>query len=326
MIRYYNKIKEVCNKYRWHIGTIVGACFFFIGINIVLPQLKASVVDLSSIDRTDLLGNTSVSFVSLESDMSMAATILENTASPQEIYMSRVKERTVHWNEAWATRSSDFFEFFWPEAYSAFQGKSFQEFRDKEELFFQQNQWIDDFYGEIFVEKELGYWVSWFYQYVRMANSSMEGIRRLYWRENEKGELKVVGMKWIPQELNMEESYLENVASRVLTFIEGWRFAWENGDVEKYAIYYADDSVQGDRYGKNAIVKHKEITWSVRKPKAVFLSGIRVMAVKEGIQVDMSQSFRDALAYQDKGTKTLLLRPVGKSWVIIREDWSEIPQ
>lgn len=244
----------------------------------------------------------------------------------QDSFATEIRKKTICWNEAWIKRSSAYFDFYWPEAYSEFHGKSFQEFREKEEQIFRQNQWLDHFYGEIHVEREAGYWVSWFPQYIRRDDSFSEGIRRLYWREDAKGELKIVGMKWTPQELDLESAYLENVTSQLTGFIEDWRYAWENGDVEKYAIYYAEDSIQGDRRGRAAIVEHKKLTWSIRKPKEVFLSGLRVMAVKDGIQVDMAQSFHDALAYKDKGIKTLLLRPTGKSWVIVREDWSEIPQ
>ncbi len=241
-----------------------------------------------------------------------------------DTHRSEVKEKTVRWHEAWSSRSSLYFDLYWPEGYASFQGVPFQEFKEREEKFFQQDIWVDSFYGEIHVEKEDGYWVSWFPQYLQKAHSTVEGIRRLYWNKDEHGELKVVGMKWTPQELDLEDVYLENVASRISTFIEKWRSAWEAANIDQYAVCYAEDSIQGSRYGKLAIVEHKKDTWRMRKPQEVILSGFRFMTVKDGIQVDMSQSYCD-VAYKDKGIKTLLLRPIGNSWVIVREEWIEVP-
>lgn len=300
--------------------------FFTIGIHITVVNTVICIKNIFQVNKIAIAEVLPNMGLEQKNNVSVIKTATQKDTSSQELYISQIKNRTVQWNDARIKRSITFFDFYWPEVYTIFQGSSFQDYRDKEEQFFKSSQWLDSFYGEIHVEKEGDYWVSWFHHYLRMPSSSSEGIRKLYWKENGEGELKIVGMKWIPQDLDLESSYLESVTSRITAFIEDWRFAWETGNVEKYAVYYAEDSIQGDRYGKDAIVEHKKSTWSIRKPKEVFLSGLRVMAVKDGIQVDMAQSFHDSLAYSDKGIKTLLLRPTGKSWVIVREDWSEILQ
>lgn len=302
------------------------AFFFTIGIHLTTVNTFIGIKGIFQVNKIAIAEIHSSLIPGRKDNVSLKKTNSQECVSSQEIYISHLKNRTVQWNDAWVKRSLTFFDFYWPEAYTVFQGIPFQEYKDKEVKSFKVNQWVDSFYGEIHVEKEAEYWVSWFHQYLRMPSSSIEGIRKLYWKENEQGELKIVGMKWIPQELDLESSYLESITSKITAFIEGWRFAWETGDVEKYAVYYAEDSIQGDRRGKDAIIEHKRSTWNTRKPKEVSLTGLRVMAVKDGIQVDMAQSFHDALAYSDKGIKTLLLRPTGKSWVIVREDWSEILQ
>ena len=99
------------------------------------------------------------------------------------------------------------FDFYDPDAYTRAQDESFSAFRAQKEQLFQRFPWIQIQYGEINVLQGPGYWVSWFKQYYRAPNLSTEGIRRLYWQPVKNGELKIVGMEWLPQDLGMERAY-----------------------------------------------------------------------------------------------------------------------
>ncbi|MDR0466330.1 MAG: hypothetical protein LBH94_03120, partial [Deltaproteobacteria bacterium] len=47
------------------------------------------------------------------------------------------------------------------------------------------------------------YWVTWAEQYYNAPNLSVEGVRRLYWQRDGKGEFRIVGMEWLPQNLGI---------------------------------------------------------------------------------------------------------------------------
>ena len=217
------------------------------------------------------------------------------------------------------------FDFYDPDAYTRAQDESFSAFRAQKEQLFQRFPWIQIQYGEINVLQGPGYWVSWFKQYYRAPNLSTEGIRRLYWQPVKNGELKIVGMEWLPQDLGMERAYLDSLAPSVVAFVEEWRQAWERGDLEAYASYYAKDAVQDGQRGLEAITARKKRTWGPKKkPLAVEFHGLRVRLEDRGVRVDMTQVYRDTSGYQDKGTKEMLLYPEGDSWRIASETWTAL--
>lgn len=245
--------------------------------------------------------------------------------SEDEARIARILEdRTRRWNEAWAARSEGMFAFYEPASYAKAQGESFAAFRANKERLFATLPWIQIFTSEIHVLRGPDYWVTWFGQYYRAPNTSAEGIRRLYWQPDTTGELKIVGMEWIPEALGLESNYLEMVTPGVTAFVERWRKAWESGDVNAYMACYAPDAVQPPRSGAAAIEQHKRGTWGRKKPARVAFSGVRVMVEQVGVSVDMTQDYRDASGYRDKGIKRILLHPRGDTWVIAREDWSAV--
>lgn len=247
-------------------------------------------------------------------------------ATPATEAMTRLlTEKTEAWNKAWASRSEAMFDFYDPDAYTRAQDESFSAFRAQKEQLFQRFPWIQIQYGEINVLQGPGYWVSWFKQYYRAPNLSTEGIRRLYWQPVKNGELKIVGMEWLPQDLGMERAYLDSLAPSVVAFVEEWRQAWERGDLEAYASYYAKDAVQDGQRGLEAITARKKRTWGPKKkPLAVEFHGLRVRLEDRGVRVDMTQVYRDTSGYQDKGTKEMLLYPEGDSWRIASETWTAL--
>lgn len=258
-------------------------------------------------------------------------TIIENEAQTGSVTKASgaiarlLENKTREWNAAWAARSSTLFDYYWPEAYSRAQGEPFQIFRAQKEKLFRTFPWIQILYGDIQVLQGPDYWVTWFAQYYRAPNLSTEGIRRLYWQPDSKGELRIVGMEWIPQDMGMETVYLENITASVTDFIERWRKAWQAGDTKQYATFYASDARQGERVGLSSIVKHKETTWRKNKPTKVALTGLRVMVVQGGVKADMTQIYSDSSGYRDKGVKTVWLHPKGNDWRIVSEDWSVVP-
>lgn len=240
--------------------------------------------------------------------------------------LALLERKTRQWNTAWASRESGFFDFYDNAAYTKAQGEPFTAFKSLKERLFNTLPWIHIIYGDIQVMQGPDYWVTWFNQYYRAPNLATEGVRRLYWRTSTSGELRIVGMEWIPQNLGMETAYLENITPGVTAFIEDWRGAWEKGDVDAYLKFYAADARQTPRQGVASIEQHKRTNWSKKRPKVVKLNGIRVKMLQNGVSVDMTQEYQDSSGYKDRGVKTILLYPKGTGWVIAQEDWSALPK
>lgn len=283
-------------------------------------------VDLADIDALapHLIPGTPV--VVAETIVSQAVGAGSAAAAPATESMTMLlTEKTEAWNKAWASRSLAMFDFYDPDAYARAQGEAFSAFRTQKEQLFKRFPWIQIQYGDINVLQGPGYWVSWFRQYYRAPNLSTEGIRRLYWQPVKNGELRIVGMEWLPQDLGMERAYLDSLAPSVVAFVEEWRRAWEKGDLTAYASFYAKDAVQDGQRGLDAITARKKRTWSSKKkPLAVEFYGLRVRLEDRGVRVDMTQAYRDTSGYQDKGTKEMLLYPEGDSWRIASETWTAL--
>lgn len=102
------------------------------------------------------------------------------------------------WAKAWADRSPALFSFYDAEAYSKAQGEPFSRFQSQKERLFKMLPWIKNRVHDVQALKGPGYWVTWFYQDYQAPNLSTEGVRRLYWRQNAKGQFVIVGMEWLP--------------------------------------------------------------------------------------------------------------------------------
>ncbi len=231
-------------------------------------------------------------------------------------------DKSRAWAAAWSGRSKDMFAFYDPEGYSK-GTESFAAFRSNKERLFGTFPWLHTVIDNVRVMPGPDYWVTWFEQYYRAPNMTTEGIRRLYWQAGADGDLRIVGMEWVPLNLGMGALYLEKVEPEITAFIEQWREAWESGDITAYAQAYASDAVQGGRRGQSAIRQHKDSLWRNAKPVTVDFSGMFLSTDDGGIKADMIQVFKDAKGYSDRGIKTLILTPTATGWEIVREDWSK---
>lgn len=243
---------------------------------------------------------------------------------PESAIADLLEEKTRKWNSTWAGRSDEMFDLYNPDAYSKAQQSPFSIFRMQKERLFATLPWIHIVYRDIHVMQGPDYWVTWFEQYYRAPNITTEGVRRLYWQPDAEGELRIVGMEWLPQNVGLEAAYLETITPGVTRFVENWRNAWLRGDAAAYGKFYADDARQANIGGRDTIVRTKDGLWKRAKPVKVDLTGVRVMLERTGVKVDMTQVYRDSSGKGDKGVKTLLLHPKNDGWVIASETWSAL--
>jgi ketosteroid isomerase-like protein len=159
-------------------------------------------------------------------------------------------------------------------------------------------------------------------QLVVTPNAMEQGVRSFWWNRDDKGDFRIVATQFKPDELGLAADYLDQVSDDVSAMIEKWRKAWEAGRIEEYIDYYADDAIQQGRWGAKNIQKQKEQLWQRVKPTLVQITGLRLVADRQGIRADMNQVYADSSGHTDRGTKTLLLRFDGKNWRIAREDWA----
>ena len=245
-----------------------------------------------------------------------------SATSPEDEQTARqLADMARAWAKAWSGRSQSMFSFYNPASYSI-ANEPFAAFRSNKERLFQMFPWLHTIISDVRALPGPGYWVTWFNQYYRAPNMISEGVRRLYWQKDAKGEFRIVGMEWQEQETGIASEYLETVEPDISAFIEKWRLAWETGDIAAYADAYAPDASQGGRHGRSAIKQHKEALWRGAKPVTVEFSGIFLATDAGGIKADMQQVFKDAKGFSDRGIKTLILTPTATGWAIVSEEWS----
>jgi ketosteroid isomerase-like protein len=118
------------------------------------------------------------------------------------------------WTKAWASRSPLMFTFYDSDAYTKAQLESFQAFKTNKERLFKILPWIEIHNRDIHVLEGPDYWVTWTDQHYRAPNLSTEGVRRLYWQRDNKGEFRIVGMEWEPRDLGMRADILKGALAR----------------------------------------------------------------------------------------------------------------
>ncbi len=126
---------------------------------------------------------------------SLAPTV---AASIDDATIQTLTARVLAWNKTWAQRSAAFFDFYAKDAYSIAQNESFSRFQSQKERLFKNLPWIKTSIGNVQVLQGPGYWVTWFHQQYDAPNLTTEGVRRLYWVQNSKGEFLIHGMEWLP--------------------------------------------------------------------------------------------------------------------------------
>jgi len=145
----------------------------------------------------------------------MAERVTGTLSSVQSPITARLlKNKMQQWAKAWASRSPTMFAFYDPEAYTKAQPESFQAFKANKERLFKLLPWIEIHNRDIHVLEGPDYWVTWTDQHYRAPNLSTEGVRRLYWQRDGKGEFRIVGMEWEPRDLGMHADILKGAHAK----------------------------------------------------------------------------------------------------------------
>lgn len=247
---------------------------------------------------------------------------MQNANTPEyEAEEAEVLERLRGWAGAWRERSEDYLDYYDGDKYSRAQRRSFASFASHKRNLFGRLPYVQLMLSDVQALKGPDYWVTWFGQFYRANTLVSQGIKRLYWQRDDEGVFRIVGREWQRKNLNLLPVFRSRVEASARSFVERWRKTWEAGDLDGYVRVYDDRAVQGSRIGKSAIREHKIGIWGSAAPESVEFDNIRVSLHSEGAQVEFVQKYRNTSGYADVGVKTLVLRPVGDAWTILREEW-----
>jgi murein L,D-transpeptidase YafK len=113
-------------------------------------------------------------------------------------------------------------------------------------------------------------------------------------------------------------------AAAAAAMVEAWRKAWESGNPDAYAAFYAEGAVQGNRHGRADIREDKVDLWKNKAPSTISFSDLKIRPRKDGYVVTCVQDYASKDGGSDHGRKTLVLAPSGNGFVIVEERWSRL--
>ena len=114
-------------------------------------------------------------------------------------------------------------------------------------------------------------------------------------------------------------------ASRIKSFVESWRQAWQNKDFPAYRSKYARDFISNDGKNYEAWMAHKERLNHKYKQIKVDLKNVRMFRHNDTILVIFTQSYRGDGSFDSQGLKRLYLRPTRGGYEIVAEEWNDFP-
>ncbi len=184
----------------------------------ILPLQTQGCVSLANSDIAVLGNNLKRGMpVALASDINSSG-----ISQKDQKIIAQLEQKVQGWAKAWGSRSHSMFDYYNPEAYTNSQTESFTAFRAQKERIFAAMPWIETKVRDVQILPGPGYWVTWFYQDYKAPNLSTSGIRRLYWQEDAKGELRIVGMEWEPG-LDMPKTLLAANTVKGVNTVESLR-------------------------------------------------------------------------------------------------------
>ncbi|MEK2644647.1 L,D-transpeptidase family protein [Bdellovibrio sp. BCCA] len=108
------------------------------------------------------------------------------------------------------------------------------------------------------------------------------------------------------------------------TFVEGWRQAWENQDIEKYMSFY-DRDFKAPGFNFDSWKNHKANLKSKYEFIKVHLSQPYIVQHNDQLLVKTLQRY-ESDKHVDYGVKTIYALKSGNTYKIIREEWTPFNQ
>lgn len=116
----------------------------------------------------------------------------------------------------------------------------------------------------------------------------------------------------------------EKRRQEMTNFIEDWRKAWENNDIEKYMSFY-DKDFKAPGFKFESWKKHKEDLKSKYEYVKVHLSQPYIVQHNDQLLIKTLQRYESNM-HVDYGVKTIYALKSGDTFKIIREEWAPFNQ
>jgi murein L,D-transpeptidase YafK len=126
----------------------------------------------------------------------------------------------------------------------------------------------------------------------------------------------------------LDESYeslpavAEPVDVTIQRFVENWRRAWQQGDLQTYTGCYHPD-LKNEKMTIQEWKIHKRDLFSSAAKRKVQIDGIKIQANGASAVITFKQRYQ-AAKHQDVGLKTLHLRRHKDRWTILKENWQPL--
>ncbi len=249
-----------------------------------------------------------------------------NTQDLTPELQSLIQQKHAAWEKAWQARDTkSFYAFYDKERFGKEAGQTYANaYADLQKIMapYFKEAWVELLGSAPVISMDKNYIKTVNEQWIFISGQKpSQGVHTLFWQKDSLGDWRIVASEWNDKVGSMQVEYLEKVSAEIGSMIEAWRQAWLKADVKAYLTFYAENAWQGGR-NKKGIGTQKGRVWKKAPPAKIELTGMRVLIVKNGIQVDMEQVYEDAQGRGDTGTKTLLLTPSPTGWKIHKEDWS----
>ena len=118
---------------------------------------------------------------------------------------------------------------------------------------------------------------------------------------------------------------LKAEAAKVKAFLESWRKAWENKDLQAYKSKYSKDFVNSDNRSYQAWMDHKQHLNEVYKVIRVDIKNLRIFRHQGLIVALFDQYYRGDDHFKSDGQKRLFLSEQGDGYRIVAEEWNGFP-
>jgi capsular exopolysaccharide synthesis family protein len=126
----------------------------------------------------------------------------------------------------------------------------------------------------------------------------------------------------------LDESYksfpaaVEPVDAAIQRFVEKWRRAWEEGDLQTYMDCY-DPGFRSEKRDNQTWMSHKRRLFSRSAKRNIQISDIQIQANGSSAVVTFKQSYQTE-SHRDLGIKALHLRHDDDLWTILKETWQPL--
>ena len=259
----------------------------------------------------------------------------EAAKSAEAAVAAEIVRLTRLWARNWSKKSNEFLSFYDNKKFSL-SGQNFYYFKKRKIRLFRKYPWIDVYIHQPRALVGPGYVVSFFEQLYRTPTFCSSGIKRLYWQKsyanandasiNQPTQWKIVGSEWRDADTALDNrikhNYLKARKEELIKWLEHWRISWERADLQKYALFYTRDAIQGKIKGLHDILENKKRIWSKSgPPKKIKCQNFDIKLDKQGFVISFVQKYESKKGYTDVGLKRLTITPSPSGWRITSESW-----